>query len=45
MRARMIALLLAMGLILMACTNTPTPQPPAQNGIWDQSNFETATWN
>jgi len=42
MRTHRIMLLLALVTILIACTDTPKP---SQNGIWDQSNFESATWN
>jgi hypothetical protein len=42
MRTRQIALLLALVTILFACADTPKA---STNGIWDQSNFETANWN
>jgi hypothetical protein len=41
MRTRQIVLLIALVAILISCTDTPKPS----NGIWDQSNFETANWN
>jgi ABC-type uncharacterized transport system auxiliary subunit len=40
--AKRVLLLLALVTILFACTDTPKP---STNAIWDQSNFETATWN
>ena len=43
MRTRLIALVLMLGLSLIACSSTP--QTGSQVGIWDQSNFETTTWN
>jgi hypothetical protein len=42
MQTRRIALLLVLVTILLSCGPTPNP---SQNGIWDQSTFETATWN
>jgi hypothetical protein len=42
MQTRRIVLLLALVTILIACGDTPKP---SQNGVWDQSNFETANWN
>ena len=42
MRTHRITLLVVLiAAILIACGPTPTPT----NGIWDQSNFETANWN
>jgi hypothetical protein len=35
-------MLLALAAILFACADTPKP---SMSGIWDRSNFETATWN
>ncbi len=42
MRKRHIVALLLLVTILLSCGPTPNP---SQSGIWDQSNFETATWN
>jgi hypothetical protein len=42
MRTRRIALLLALVTILFACADTPKP---SLSGLWDQSNYETPTWN